>query len=224
MESMLPRIPVHKPGPATNRTAKENEFAHANGSDFIDNKTLLSMATKLSNLTRELDSTKDNNMKLVHEITNMKQQMQNDQIAFIAANQEIRSVVSAEITARRKGHKQIQASLENFSMIQNDVMSSFRREISTLIDEVGSKLSIAEKNVSNMTNRALSEVEEIREYSRKSITNLSNELYDIKRNIGSLKEQLQQGTGGGNMANFKVPTYLTLPQLTLPHHTLAITI
>ena len=199
---MLPRIPGSKLGPAT----KENESIHANGSHIIDNNTILAMATKLSNLTRDLESTKENNMKLVHEITNMKQQMQNEQLTFMAANQEIRSVVSAEITARRKGYKQMQGSLENFSMIQNDVMSSFRREISSLVDEVGSKLSIAEKNVSIMTNRVLSEVDEIREYSKKSIANLSNDFYDIKRSVGSLKEHPHDG-GGEKLSQFKVGSY-----------------
>ena len=106
---------------------KGNDSYKHVGAAGVDMQTIEAMASKLASLTRELDHCKENNAKLSNEVSGLRAQISTDQLGYIAANQELKSVVSAEITARRKGTSKMTADLDKLTILQADNASSMKK-------------------------------------------------------------------------------------------------
>ncbi len=162
------------------------------GAAGVDMQTIEAMASKLASLTRELDHYKENNAKLSNEVSGLRAQISTDQLGYIAANQELKSVVSAEITARRKGTSKMIADLDKLTILQADNASSMKKELMLLAEDFGSRLISNERGVSLMNNQISNEILHMKEFSKNNLQSLNNEMYELRRHVQDVKQSANQ--------------------------------
>ena len=173
---------------------KGNDSYKHVGAAGVDMQTIEAMASKLASLTRELDHCKENNAKLSNEVSGLRAQISTDQLGYIAANQELKSVVSAEITARRKGTSKMTADLDKLTILQADNASSMKKELMLLAEDFGARLISNERGVSLMNSHISNELSSMKEFSKNNLQSLNNEMYELRRHVQDIKQSANQDT------------------------------
>lgn len=140
---------------------------------------------KLDNMVYDMDSVKSNHSQLVNLVTTLQTHIGEEHIHRINGQQELREVISAEITARRKAQNKNLQALEKLSQKQDQELSTMKGELRLLAENIGTRINVIESNVSAAVTALFQEVRDIKEYTRNTMQ--------------LMREEVQAG-GGNNIS------------------------
>ena len=150
-------------------------------------------ASKFGSVMREVDGLKANNAQLVSLITTLQSHVADEHIHRINGQQELREVVSAEITARRKAQNKTSSTIERALSRQDEDISMLKKDTSLLAENLNARISTIETNVSTAVTSVFQEIRDVREYTRSIILKIREDIATI--NTASI------GGSGNAMAN-----------------------
>jgi chromosome segregation ATPase len=159
-----------------NQHHHQQQQHHLQDERGFDSSTFHAMATKLSSVTRELEALKEGYSNLMSEYSSLKAHVSNDRAAITAGNLELKSVISAEITGRRKGFTKLSSAIEQVTIKQNDMYSLVRKDLQHLSENLNLKIDTNERHVTKICETNLRESRESKEYARQMIQRLGEEL------------------------------------------------
>jgi hypothetical protein len=146
----------------------------------------------LASILREIESGRATNAQIIALITTLQTHVADEHVHRINGQQELREVLSAEITARRKAQNKVSGTLDSLLKQQMDDLAKLRSENSQLQENLGLRISALETNVSTAVSSLFQEVRDVREYVRTVVGQTKEDLTVIKRQVAH---------GGGNSAN-----------------------
>jgi hypothetical protein len=114
------------------------------------------------------------------------QQVLNDQSADLVSQvDELKTVISAEISGRRKGQAKIQTVLEGVLNAQNDKedVISLRREMQTIVEQFTARLDSNERLMHTMTNMLRREIDDSKEFARTAVHSLREEMRSYSQSV-----------------------------------------
>jgi hypothetical protein len=114
------------------------------------------------------------------------QQVLNDQSADLVSQvDELKTVISAEISGRRKGQAKIQTVLEGVLNAQNDKedVISLRLEMQTIVEQFTARLDSNERLMHTMTNMLRREIDDSKEFARTAVHSLREEMRSYSQSV-----------------------------------------
>ena len=147
------------------------------------NNVLEALVAKVAKMSTDLENQKEINMSLSRELVTIRDNLNQETLQSSELSTELRSVLSAEITARRKGYTKINETVDKLILTQKDELISMRKEFQMLADNLTMRMEASENHINNTANTVLREIRETREFARKGIDALELEFKQAQEQI-----------------------------------------
>lgn len=131
------------------------------------NSVLEALVAKVAKMSTDLENQKEINASLSRELVTIRDNLSQETAQSHNLSTELRSVLSAEITARRKGFTKINETVEKLVLTQKDELISMRKEFQMLAENITMRMEASENHINNTANTVLREIRETREFARK---------------------------------------------------------
>jgi len=165
---------------------------------------------KLISLAGDVESLSVNSQQQLALLGALQAHMAEERMHRLTGQQELREVVSAEITARRKAQAKSSAAMERVLVRSEEESLSLRRESVLLAESINGKIQTIETNLVSVTSSVFSEVKDIREYTRDMLEIIREEISKLQTSVGgpmeamaaelhlSLSDKIEQLNGATN--------------------------
>jgi len=146
------------------------------GGDNNNNKT----SHKIANLIRDFEVLHSSSASIMSLVGALQSHLAEERTHRMSGQQEIREVVSAEITARRKNQTKVQTMLERCTARQDEDAANFRRESLLLADHLDGRIRTVEASITSLATSLYQELRDIREFARDAVTKNREEINIIR--------------------------------------------
>ena len=137
-------------------------------------------AHKVANLIRDFEVLHSSSASIMSLVGALQSHLAEERAHRLSGQQEIREVVSAEITARRKNQTKVQSMLEHCTNRQEEDSAAFRRESLLLADHLDGRIRTVEVSITSLATSLYQELRDIREYTRDSVAKTREEIGIIR--------------------------------------------